>query len=356
MNRNGLFLVVIILFQGVFTLAHAGTVTVDFENAKDALGNENWFSSGYGEVYQGPGTDCDYLPDYTGYDPHLLNMGNGVTITNVQMGAQPDWVGSYWGCFSVSSVTGVSGTPDGSSNFWLQDLNQYAAYLNANNTTSGNGGSNYYLVAYDGDACGFGPCPMIYFDESVSVQSFYLNNTNWAVNGALGGDSFAREFVAGDWFRLTVTGRDGDGTITGVKDIILIDYLGDSLNYITDWTQVDLTNVSSVDDAIYLDESGAYLNSYGSTPEDVERFIEQLIAGEVTNTFEGVEALEFRVSGTDGGMWGLNIAAYFALDDLVYWVADSIPDGAGLPEPSTLWLSIVGVVSVSYFRKSPKRQ
>ncbi len=327
-----LFLAVCLLNLSGISSVRAAVVTIDFENAYSAISGGTWRDTTTGRYFRGEtGKECEMI-DWSHYVPQYLSLGNGVSFNNVFTTAMSY---EYWHGFSFSNKTGISGTPDGSSSdIWLNDGNQFVSYPGG-----GANGSEYYAVIYDGDACGFSPAPEVRFDETVSALSFSLANTPWPVYGALIGDGFAAPAESGYWYRLTVTGKNALGEITGMKDVMLIDYLGDELSFIDDWTTVDLTNLSAAD--IFTDDSGEYLRAYGNTPDDALDFAELLLAGAVENTFENVNSLEFRVSGTDGGQWGLNIAAYFAIDNLTFLTSGSqVPQ---VPEPGTLALLLTGM-------------
>jgi len=97
------------------------------------------------------------------------------------------------------------------------------------------------------------------------------------------GDAFSKKFGGEsgndqDWFMLTITGKDVDGVVTGTVDFYLADYrfADNSTDYIVNtWQYVDLTSLGTV------------------------------------------KSLEFTLSSSDVGDWGMNTPAYFALDTLM---------------------------------------
>jgi len=362
----GLFLVLVFFFTGTLL---AATVTIDFENVdvsktlffdgKNCVEIKNpqwnWFTSTQGKFYKGPGNSCETEMDPVTYQS-VYYQWNEIPVTtdgSVRLDCVNAWGGSYAGNWGVSTLTGLNGKPSGGSAFFIEDnyQNSFACVVNGGTdyTSSGVNGSSGYAVAYDGESVGFGPCPRVFFNDSVSILSLSVTNTYWPWLGATIGDSFASKATPGYWYRLAITGRNASGTVTGVKEIMLMDYLDSSFQAITDWESLDLTTVTKAD--VYTDETGAHLECFGNTPDDVTAFIERLLDDKVENSFEDVSVLEFRVSGTDGGMFGLNIAAYFALDDLVFSVAD--PVVAGLPEPSTVLLLLLGLCLGTFFIPVP---
>jgi len=98
----------------------------------------------------------------------------------------------------------------------------------------------------------------------------------------LNGDAYSKKFGGAtdgdsDWFMLTITGKDVDGAVTGTVDFYLADYrAADSADdYIVDtWRYVDLTSLGKV------------------------------------------KTLEFVLSSSDVGDWGMNTPASFALDTI----------------------------------------
>lgn len=182
-------------------------------------------------------------------------------------------------------------------------------------TTSGFGNqySAYSGGAYSGNAYG-----VSYAAENTSVitlpsgwhqpQSVRITNTTYAALDMLNGSAFSKQFGGPsgndpDWLLLTITGRDGGGTITGALDFYLADYrfTDNSLNYIIDqWELVNLTSLGA-----------------------------------------NVATLTFTMASSDMGDFGMNTPAYFAMDELVL-----------VPEPSgAVWLLACITLSFAGFRR-----
>ena len=145
-----------------------------------------------------------------------------------------------------------------------------------NNVVGGgyNNSANYG-VAYVNTGY-FGPCYITVqnHDGGVVVPGFYVTNSSYAYNSMTGGDSFAKKFGKGDWFKLTVTGYDAAGEVTGTKDFYLADLRDPSKAYIiNDWRYVDLSGLGKV------------------------------------------SKLGFELSSTDNGDYGMNTPAYFCFDN-----------------------------------------
>ena len=187
----------------------------------------------------------------------------------------PDW--DSWGGFAFSTV---SNETDGN---WF---NQYAAAQAL---------TNAYAVGYDG---GWDPAPEILFDLPAAPKSVRVNNTTYAAVAIRDGTSFNRAFTNGDFFVLTLTARDIEGTIVATTNHYLADFTGTNTFIQTNWYTLDLSWMP---------------------PEVVS------IIGTLTTT--------------DIGDWGANTPMYFALADFTYSYADS-SSGIASTNPAILcWAS-----------------
>jgi len=175
-----------------------------------------------------------------------------------------DW--SSWDGFSYSNITDT--TTAG-----------MAAQYNAI-TGAGQGNSANYAIGY----VGWASLPTITLDTADVVEGLYVTNNNYVCYSMLDGDAFSKKFGGDsgndpDWFMLTITGKDVDGLVTGTVDFYLADYrfADNSADYIVNtWQYVDLTSLGAV------------------------------------------KSLEFSLSSSDVGDWGMNTPAYFALDTLIH--------------------------------------
>jgi hypothetical protein len=156
-------------------------------------------------------------------------------------------------------------------------------------TGAGQGGSANYGICY----IGWTSLPRVTLDAPGIVDGLYVTNTNYAYYALLNGSNFSKKFggAAGydpDWFMLTITGIDAAGAVTGTVDFYLADYrpVDAAHDYIIDtWQYVDLASLGVV------------------------------------------ESLEFSLSSSDVGDWGMNTPAYFALDTIV----GQVPNGYSPP-------------------------
>ena len=130
-----------------------------------------------------------------------------------------------------------------------------------------------YGVAYASSY--YGPCnvTVLNHEDGIVVPGFYITNSSYTYSSMLNGDAYAKKFGKDDWFKLTITGYDAAGEVTGTKDFYLADLRDDKAYIINDWRYVDLSGLGKV------------------------------------------SKLSFALSSTDNGDWGMNTPAYFCFDN-----------------------------------------
>lgn len=188
-------------------------------------------------------------------------ISTGLKFNNIYNTTYDSWEG-----FSYSNITDIT----------TQELaGQYNAI-----TGEGQGGSPNYAICF----VGWTELPAVTLDTAGIVYGLYATNNNTAYYSMLNSSTFAKKFggITGDdpdWFLLTITGKDVDGIVTGTVDFYLADYRFDdnSMDYIVDtWEYIDLTPLGQV------------------------------------------KTLEFSLSSSDSGDFGINTPAYFALDTIIF--------------------------------------
>ena len=162
-----------------------------------------------------------------------------------------------WDGFSYSNKTDTSATD------W-----QDSQYIGI--TGEGFGGSSNYVIGY---CSSFAPTPpTVTFPSLCQVEGAYFTNNSYAYNSMLNGDAFSRKFESQDWFLLTITGRDGSGNVTGNVDLLL----ADGTDIVDAWIWSDLSSLGQI------------------------------------------KSLEFTLSSSDTGDWGMNTPAFFCMDHLTF--------------------------------------
>jgi hypothetical protein len=173
-----------------------------------------------------------------------------------------DWY--YWDGFAYSNIT------DTTTSGMAGQYNSIAG--------TGQGDSANYGVGF----VGWAELPTVTFNAA-EIDGLYVTNNNYAYYSMLNGDALAKKFGGDDgnepdWFLLTITGKDACGVVTGVVEFYLADFRfeDNSEDYIVDtWEYVELSSL-----------------------------------GVVTK-------LEFSLSSSDVGDWGMNTPAYFVIDTIV---------------------------------------
>lgn len=233
---------------------------------------------------------------YNGSDGSTGFLSGDAWFTNTYSSDYGSWDG-----FAYSNTTDIT---------TAGYLNQYSAC-----TGSGVNGSANYGVGY-GTGYG-GRYPTISLgavtgeDYNTTLSGMYVTNTTYAALSMLQGDSFAKKIggVDGndeDWFKMTVKGITETGYTANTLDFFLADFrfADNSEDYIVDeWTWMDLSGLGNV------------------------------------------IGVEFSLSSSDVGAWGMNTPAYFALDDFNGTAPSSVP------VPAAIWLLGSGILGLIGIRR-----
>ena len=191
-----------------------------------------------------------------GYLDARSGLKMSATVTNSEWGA-------YWEGIAISQFN------DMATEGYANQLSVY--YKDAASGLGGYGGSKTFAVSNDGD---------ISFEDSTTegtFDHFWVTNSTYAALSMKNGDSFAKKFVQGDWFKLTVTAVDKSDSPTGnAVEVYLADFrTASSPGILTQWKKVDLTPLGNK-----------------------------------------VHALKFTLTSSDTGDWGMNTPDYFCFDNL----------------------------------------
>jgi hypothetical protein len=205
-----------------------------------------------------------------------LTPGNYWNGSDLSGGFRDGWSSfhnSYntnWGSWSGFSYSMVSDTATAGY------ANQYAAWVPGLDIN----GTGAYAVVFDS---AWDEQDIIDMPAPSRVRGLYINNTTYAALDMLNGSGFSKKFGGDsgndpDWFMLTISGQQADGTFSGSTNFYLADYrfTNNALDYIASgWSWVDLTSLGG-----------------------------------------SVSSLHFTLSSSDNGNFGMNTPAYFAMDDL----------------------------------------
>jgi hypothetical protein len=220
-----------------------------------------------------------YPADGVGGTGELTSFeSRGVAFNNFSDG---DW--GFWEGFAYSNMSDTT-TPG------------YGNQLSAYPGSGYNAGDDVYAVGF----AGFSTTPAVTFASPTELYGAYFTNTTYVALAMLNGELPAKKFGGPsgddpDWFLLTITGKDEAGSATGTVEFHLADYTSadNGLDYVlSTWAYVDLSSLGVV------------------------------------------KSLEFALSSSDVGEWGMNTPAYFAMDNLV------------IPEPTTMVLLVVGAMVI----------
>jgi len=173
---------------------------------------------------------------------------------------------SSWGGFAYSSKKDTLST--GFTNMY-------------SSITGGGHNSDTYGVAYWSAYSGPVSLSLDPIATNIPVSGFYITNNTYAYLSMRDGDAYAKKFGGttgndSDWFMLTISGFK-NGVLTDTVDFFLADYRNadNSKDYIiNDWTFVNLSKLGVID------------------------------------------SINFTLSSSDNGTYGMNTPAYFCIDDM----------------------------------------
>lgn len=197
---------------------------------------------------------------------------------------------------TVAFQSGSAGFINTSGYSWSYPFWDGWAYSNKTDTTTPGFTNQYSAIAgggFDGSD-NYGVSFMSYATNTSTitlaqnsiVTGAYFTNTTYAYLAMLNGEGPATAFGQDDWLKVTITGKNAQGGTTGSIDFLL----ADGTDIMDEWTWVDMTVLG-------------------------------VVAG-----------LEFSMTSTDNGDYGMNTPGYFAMDNL----------STVVPEPATMVLLGLG--------------
>ncbi len=200
--------------------------------------------------------------NYTGYKWH--DEGNTELASGVIDG------GVYWnGGHAISDYY--------SADYSLSDYEKQLQVSTGRSGAAGHNGSKNFAVhnGYVDDKSYNTTLPQLYFADGVArvVRSMYVVNTSYTLNSLRIGNDFSPAATATTWYKITATGYDENGVVTGTTDFMLCDGKDKIVDEWTEWP-------------LYM--------------------------------LGAVVKIEFNISASDdlNGQFGLTAPAYFAYDDV----------------------------------------
>jgi hypothetical protein len=220
----------------------------------------------------------------------ICGLSNAAVITFDELPLSED---SYWN--GSNQAGGFNSSGAWFNNYYDRQWQSWESFSYSNisdkittgqtgqyNSITGSGHS--YTPNYAVCFVGWSSTPAITFSVPHLIYGLYVTNNNTAYYSMLKGDMFSKKFgsTSGsdpDWFKLTITGKNIVGTVTGTVDVYLADYR-------------------------FADSNDDYIT-------DIWRFVDLTSLGEV-------KSIEFSLSSSDSGVFGMNTPGYFALDTIIY--------------------------------------
>lgn len=195
--------------------------------------------------------------NYLAENSHFEGDTDDDTFTSGSFAFPVSNMGGWWYGYGMSNSTSTE----------FNSLNdQFNSAVGA-----GFDGSSNYCVAYPSGT----EVTLTSTLDGDTISGAYITNNAYAINSMKNGDSYAKKFAKGDWFKLTVTGTTADGETS-------LDY------YLSDFRSDNEADHYMLDTWQWLD-----LRSLGK-----------------------VYALKFTFSSSDNGTYGMNTPAYFCMDNL----------------------------------------
>lgn len=255
----------------VNALTEYKSVTVGFEDvaAKYLAGPTSYGGNLY-SAYTGEGGQ------FTGYLDEASGLYFGINrVENPSYGGEYE----FWnGGFAISQWNDMA---------TAGYLNQCSVYFKDGTTgKGGHDGSATFAVANgycDAEPTAYSSDkrPVLYFEDGETervIDHCYISNATYTYLSMAQGDNMAKKFTYEDkdYFVVTATGFDRDGSETGTVQICLADFrTADSGGIVTGWQKFDLSSLGAVNRIV------------------------------------------FNCQSSDVGAYGMNTPAYFCVDDIV---------------------------------------
>ncbi len=198
-----------------------------------------------------------------------------ITFEDVTLSTDSIWNGADGsGKFTTSGV-------DFHNSFDTQWFSWSGFACSAKKDTKTTGYANQYSVIAGSGAAGSAKFALAYDSAAlvtasvIEPKSVMLTNSTYAYYEMKNGSSFSKKFAAGDWFRVIITGYNGN-TKTGTVDYYLADFRNGKSFLSNAWAKVDISALGSVN------------------------------------------LITFEFDSSDKGQWGINTPQYVCIDNIQY--------------------------------------
>lgn len=131
---------------------------------------------------------------------------------------------------------------------------------------SGKGKTGKVYIAVDSTEGDYGtPAYLTILNAQYNIKGTWITNSTYAYTGMTEGDSNARKFEKGDWYKVTATGYNKTGEEIGKSEIFLANYKSNDDKPINDWIWFDLTPLQDAVKIKFIpsctDNNGPYMNT-----------------------------------------------------------------------------------------------
>jgi hypothetical protein len=223
---------------------------------------------------------------FTACEPESDSKTEVITFEDVDLGTSGYWNGSDLSGSFTSGILSCLNYTDPVYYSWdgfacsskvdtttVGYTNQYSVYASSGASSSQKFAVIYASDFYERDSA------LCTFQNAVTIQSLMVNNSTYvykAIKEGRDGYTNLTAFEAGDYFYVTVTGFDENGTKTGSCDISLAEFRNGNSYVCTSWTSINLYSLGKV------------------------------------------KSLSFRFTSSDMGDWGSNTPMYCCIDNIKY--------------------------------------
>lgn len=191
--------------------------------------------------------------------PDSFTVSTLVDFENVKLNSDSIWNGSDG---SGSFTTKVATFNNNYNSAWFS-WSGFACSAKKDTKTSGY--TNQYSVSAGSGALGSKQFALTYgtatllCDSNVygnfSIKSLMLTNSTYTYLDMQNGSAYSKKFVAGDWYKITITGYLNN-TKTSAVDYYLADFRNGKTLLSNTWTKVDVSALGKVNKVVFtLDSS-----------------------------------------------------------------------------------------------------